>query len=136
MQCGLCWCRGTSLIRQNPSEPIRIWALLGARAGDNDQVIALAETLGLPFETRQLSYNGWRRLGPHILGPSLLSLESASRDEILAEPPPDLTISAGHRSVAVVRALQRLSKGRMRSIHVGFPRVSARHFDLVITTPQ
>jgi hypothetical protein len=29
----------------------RIWALLGAHAGDNNQVLALAEELGLPFET-------------------------------------------------------------------------------------
>jgi mitochondrial fission protein ELM1 len=99
-------------------------------------VIALAEALGRPFEVRQLSYNGLRRLGPRLLGPSLLSLTGASRRMILAEPPPDLTVSAGHRSVAVVRALRKRSKGRTRSIHVGFPRISPAHFELVITTPQ
>jgi mitochondrial fission protein ELM1 len=99
-------------------------------------VIALAEALGRPFETRQLTFNGWRRLGPRLLGASLLSLTGTSRRMILSEPPPDLTISAGHRSVAVVQALRRRSKGRTRSIHVGFPRISPAHFDLVITTPQ
>ena len=99
-------------------------------------MIALAEALGLPFEIRQLEYNGFHRLGPRLLGRSLMSLAPASRKLVLGEPRPDLTVSAGHRSVPVVRALQRLSSGATRSIHVGFPRVSPGHFDLVITTPQ
>jgi uncharacterized protein len=115
---------------------IRIWALLGARAGDNDQVVALADALGLPFETKQLKYNALNRAGPRLLGPSLASLTASSRAAILAEPPPDLTISTGHRSVPVVRALRHRSGGRTRSIHVGFPRVSPGEFDLVIATPQ
>lgn len=99
-------------------------------------MLALAEALGAPFEIKELKYNGLRRLGPRILGRSLISLTRRSRDELLAEPPPDLTISTGHRSVAAVRALRRRSGGRTRSIHVGFPRVSPGHFDLVIATPQ
>jgi mitochondrial fission protein ELM1 len=124
------------LTRERPGASLRIWALLGARAGDNDQVIALAEALGLPFEIKQLEYNGLRRLGPRLLGRSLISLTRNSRDLVLREPPPDLTISTGHRSVAVVRALRHRSRGRTRSIHVGFPRVSPARFDLVIATPQ
>ena len=96
----------------------------------------MAEAIGLPFETKQLVFNGWRRLGPRLLGASLMSLTGASRRMILSEPAPDLTISAGHRSVAVVRALRKRSKGRTRSVHVGFPRISPAHFDLVITTAQ
>ncbi|HET7281017.1 MAG TPA: ELM1/GtrOC1 family putative glycosyltransferase [Sphingomicrobium sp.] len=114
---------------------MRIWALLGARAGDNDQVIALAEVVGLPFETKRLSYNWLQMLGPRLLGSSTASL-SASARQTLQQPLPDLTISAGHRSVPIVRALRRRSGGRTRSIHVGFPRVSPDHFDLVIATPQ
>ena len=120
----------------HPSRPLRIWAVLGAHAGDNNQVVALATALGRPFEIKQLRFNGWRRLGPRLLGHALVSLNSASRGMILAEPPPDLTISSGHRSVAVVRALRHRSEGRTRSIHVGFPRISPAHFDLVIATPQ
>jgi hypothetical protein len=122
--------------QRTPREPPRIWALLGAHPGDNDQVIALAEALGRPFELKRLEFNRWRILGPRLLGSSLVSLTSASRRKIFAEPPPDVTISAGHRSVAAVRALRELSGGRTRSIHVGFPRISPAHFELVIATPQ
>ena len=136
MRCERCWRRGTGLTREGSSAPLRIWALLGARAGDNDQVIALAEALGLPFEIKQLQFNGLRRLGPRLLGASLLSLTAESRRVLLSEQPPDVTISVGHRSVPAVRALHQRSGGRTRSIHIGFPRISPEHFDLVITTPQ
>lgn len=116
--------------------PLRVWALVGARPGDNDQVIALAEALGIPFQVKQLEFGASRLLGPRLLGRSLISLSKHSRAELLNEPPPDLTISAGHRSVPAVRALRQRSAGNMRAIHVGFPRVSPRNFDLVITTPQ
>ena len=135
-QCGVYSRRGTSLKKERDGPPIRIWALLGARAGDNDQVLALAEALGVPFETKQLHYNGLRRLGPKLLGRSFASLSPASRGLLESEPPPDVTISVGHRSVPVVRLLRKRSHGRMRSIHIGFPRVSPGVFDLLIATPQ
>lgn len=125
-----------SLTNVTQEKPLRTWAILGARPGDNDQVIALAEALGSPFTLKPLEYNILHALGPRLLGCSLASLKPAARDAILAEPPPDLTISTGHRSVPVVRALRRRSGGRTRSIHLGFPRVSPAEFDLVITTPQ
>ena len=36
---------------------VRVWALLGPHRGDNNQVLALAEALGLPFEEKWLRYN-------------------------------------------------------------------------------
>jgi mitochondrial fission protein ELM1 len=50
--------------------------------------------------------------------------------------PPDLTISTGHRSVPVVRALKERSGGRMYSVHLGYPRISPSNFDLVVPTPE
>jgi mitochondrial fission protein ELM1 len=110
--------------------------MIGARAGDNDQVLALAEALGLPFQVKRLEYNPLCHLGPRLLGRSTISLTPDARAAAVDCEPPDLTISAGHRSVPIVRSLRHRSGGRTRSIHVGFPRVSPRHFDLVIATPQ
>jgi mitochondrial fission protein ELM1 len=121
-------------ILKRPRTP-RIWALLGARKGDNNQVLALAEALGLPFVCKQLTYNHWRHLGPHLLGATLRSLTPGSR-ALLSGDLPDLTISTGHRSVAVVQSLRRRSGGRTHSIHVGYPRISPDKFDLVIATPE
>jgi mitochondrial fission protein ELM1 len=110
--------------------------MVGVRAGDNDQVIALAEALGLPFELKQLEYNALCHLGPRLLGRSMASLTRSSRRAIMAAEMPDLTITAGHRSVSIVQALRSRSNGRVRSVHVGFPRISPAKFDLVIATPQ
>ena len=99
-------------------------------------MVALAEAIGLPFETRQLEFNALCHLGPRLLGHSLASLTESSRAQLLSGPPPDLTISAGHRSVPAVQALRARSGCHTRSIHVGFPRISPAKFSLVIATPQ
>lgn len=113
----------------------RIWVLLGRRRGDNNQALALAEAIGLPYETKALRYNPLRLLPKRLLGASLAVLSADSRRGV-SGPPPDLVIAVGHRSVPVVRALKRRSGGRMRAVHLGNPRVPAKHFDLVVTTPQ
>src|SRR5690242_12065391 len=103
--------------------PMRIWALLGPHRGDNNQILALAEALALPFEEKQLSYNQLRRVPPALLGATFASLDAHSR-KLVEDEPPDLTISTGLRSVAAVRKLKRRSAGRMRAVHLGFPRIS------------
>jgi uncharacterized protein len=113
----------------------RVWALLGPHRGDNNQVLALAEALGLPFEEKWLRYNQLRRLQPALLGATFKSVAADAREQLEGEPP-DLTISTGHRSVPVVRALQKRSGGKMRAVHLGYPRVSPNHFDLVVPTPE
>lgn len=119
----------------NKTNQPRIWALLGPHRGDNNQILALADALGLPFEEKRIEYNQLRRLQPWLLGASLASVEARYR-KLIEDEPPDLTISTGHRSVPVVRALQRRSGGRTKTIHLGYPRISPRHFDLVVTTPE
>jgi mitochondrial fission protein ELM1 len=71
-----------------------------------------------------------------LLGASIASVAGECREALLGAQPPDLTISAGHRSVPAVQALRRRSNATLRSIHVGFPRISPSNFDLVIATPQ
>ena len=117
------------------SEPPRIWALLGHRRGDNFQVLALAQALGLPFETRSLRYNLLRKLNKRLLGRRLDSVMPSSR-KWLQPPWPDLVIAIGHRSVPVARYIRRESGGKTRLVQLGNPRLDPAHFDLVITMPQ
>ena len=122
--------------RGNP----QIWALVGGRQGDNNQVLALAEELGLQFEVKPLRYariGGYDlgRVKPRRLGASLLSLDRMSK--VLIKPPwPDLVIGVGRRSVPVARFIRKMSGGRTKLVRIGNPRVDPRLFDLVITTPQ
>lgn len=116
------------------TEP-RIWALLGPRRGDNNQLLALCEAMDLPFETRTLSHNPLRVLGSRLLGASTLSLTRQSRRRV--KPPwPDLVIAIGRRSVPVARSIRRRSGTETKIVVLGNPRIPSRPFDLVITTPQ
>jgi mitochondrial fission protein ELM1 len=119
----------------NKTSELRVWALLGPHRGDNNQVLALAEALRIPFEEKWLRYNQLRRLQPALLGATMRSVAAESRVQLGGEPP-DLTISTGHRSVPVVRALRKRSGGKMRAVHLGYPRISPAHFDLVVPTPE
>ncbi|HET7709571.1 MAG TPA: ELM1/GtrOC1 family putative glycosyltransferase [Sphingomicrobium sp.] len=112
----------------------RIWVLLGHRTGDNNQMLALAEALRMPFETRTLHYNLMRVLHPW-LGASLASLDRACRKS-LGSPFPDLVIGIGWRSVAPARWIKNASGGRTKIVRLGNPRSKPDLFDLIITTPQ
>lgn len=113
----------------------RVWVLLGYRRGDNGQLLALAEALGVPFETRTIHYNWQSRLRMKL---SRMGIGHVTRDSRrwLKPPWPDLVIGIGRRSVPVARWIQRRSSGAARIVRVGHPRAPSRLFDLVITTPQ
>ncbi len=114
----------------------RIWVFPGNRPGDDAQVCALAEELGLPFETRTMRFN-WRFwLSGKYQGASLVSLEDKVREETIVPPWPDLIIMVGRRSVPIARWVREQSGGRTRLVFVGHPRVPPDIFDLVYTTRQ
>jgi mitochondrial fission protein ELM1 len=116
----------------------RIWALLGPRTGDNNQVLALAEALGGSVETKPLRHGLPRvfallnRVGAAGGG---AGLDAASR-ATLAPPWPDVVIVAGWRGVAVARSVKARSGGRVRVLGIGRPRCHPSRLDLVVTTPQ
>ena len=118
----------------------RIWALTGARAGDNAQVLALAAMLrkicqdGIIVEEKNLSYNALRILPNVSLPPVTGILRSAARAR-LTPPWPDLVIGVGRRSVPVARWIRRRHPA-VRIVWLGRPRAPLAWFDLVLTTPQ
>ena len=115
------------------SKPV-IWALLGERIGDNNQVLALAESLGIPFEIKDLRYN-LLRAATKWLGPTTATLDAESRAKI--HPPwPHIVIGIGRRCVPLARWIRRQSGGQTKIILIGNPRRNPALFDLIITTRQ
>lgn len=113
----------------------RIWLLLGTRRGDNNQLLALGEALGLPFETRTLTYRWFSRPWMALFATGTGHLSPASR-ATLTPPWPDLVIGIGRRSVPVARWIRSRSGGAARLVRLGHPRADSRLFDLVLTTRQ
>ena len=113
----------------------RTWVMMGHKAGDNSQILALAEGLGWPFEIKHLVYRPTELL-TNLLAPLTL-LGIVRRKSSPLEPPwPDLIISAGRRNEPPCRWIQRRADRRVRLVHVGRPWARIENFDLVVTTPQ
>jgi mitochondrial fission protein ELM1 len=112
-----------------------VWVLLGPHRGDNNQVLALAEALGLPFRAIQLRYKWFAHAPAVCRSVSISQLEEDCRREI-APPWPSLVLGIGQRSGPVARYIQRASDGLAKTVRLGDPMISHRHFDLVITTTQ
>ena len=112
-----------------------VWVLLGPHRGDNRQVLALAEGLGVPFRPIQMRYRWFAHLPAVLRSVAISQLTPEARAEI-APPWPSLVIGIGQRSAPVARYIKEASGGRTTIVRLGDPMISPRYFDLVITTPQ
>ena len=116
------------------SEP-NVWCLLGRKAGDNTQVLALAEALNVGFTEKHIAARHWELI-PHLLfRVTLAGIDRAVSSE-LAPPWPDLVITAGRRNEPVARWIRRQSGGLTRLVHIGRPWAPLDTWDLIVTTPQ
>ena len=120
---------------QDDSPHPRTWVMMGHKAGDNSQLLALAEGLGWPFEIKHLVYRPTELL-TNLLAPLTLLGIVRRKSSPLAPPWPDLIISAGRRNEPPCRWIQRRADKRVRLVHVGRPWALIENFDLVVTTPQ
>jgi hypothetical protein len=117
-----------------PQRP-RVWVLLSDRAGDNAQLLRLAEALGWRFETKRIRYNRLNRCPNLLLGASKLAVDT-QRSDPLAPPWPDLVIGASRRAAPLARWIKKQSGGRSRLVHLLHAQAPLHYFDLVVTTPQ
>jgi len=122
--------------RSPRTEPVpvpRTWVLLDERPGNSTQSLGLAQTLGWPYETYNLSFGRLSQIHNSLLGASLLGVDKQGSDAF-GPPWPDLVIAAGGRTAPVSRWIRAQSLGRTRTVHLG-RRGGARaaSFDLVVT---
>lgn len=104
----------------------RIWVLADPRAGTAAQALGIAERLGRPFRTLPLDWSLAARL-PLRWG-TLAGLTPAARLG-LAEPWPEVAISAGRRAAAV--ALWLAGHG-VRTVHCMRPGFAESRFGLLV----
>lgn len=108
---------------------------MGQKAGDNSQVLALAEGLGWPFEIKRFVFNRYELLA-YPFGGTLAGVDRAQSDPLIA-PWPDIVISAGRRNEPICKWIKNAAGDhRVRLVHVGRPWSSLDWFDLIVTTPQ
>ena len=112
-----------------------VWCLLGKKAGDNTQVLALADELGFGYEQKHILARSWELLVHLGHQATLAGIDRGASSE-LAAPWPDLVISAGRRNEPVAQWIRQQSGGRTRLVHMGRPWAPLAQWDLLVTTPQ
>lgn len=100
--------------------------------GNVNQLLGVAEALGLPYARKDIRYTTWVRLPNFLRGRTLVGLDAASRKSIGA-PFPDVVLSAGRRSYPVARHIKAQSGGRTRIVQLMNPgRSGFREADLLV----
>ncbi|MCY4040768.1 MAG: ELM1/GtrOC1 family putative glycosyltransferase [Gammaproteobacteria bacterium] len=121
------------IVRQSGNPDV--WAVRSYRAGENSQIIGLAEALGAPFEEKRLVYKPTGALGNLTRRVGLFGIDRRASSP-LAPPWPKLIISAGLRNEPVCRWIAKQSEGRTRLVFLGRTWAPRSEFDLIVTTPQ
>jgi len=115
----------------------RVWALLSDTAGDNAQVLALADALGWPFEVHRFKNRQGAMAANFLMGRSLPAMVKVSGH--FGPPWPDLAIAAGTPSeplCAQLRTESRRANHRIYQVFLGRPWARPELYDLIVTTPQ
>jgi hypothetical protein len=108
--------------------PKTCWVITEGIAGTENQCIGIAEALGIvPVVKRVHLKFPWKQLSPWLGGFSL----TADSDSIEA-PYPDIVIAGGRKSIGVALHIKKASKGKSFLVQVLDPKISAKHFDLVV----
>lgn len=113
----------------------RVWVIEPYRAGERSQVMALADGLTWPYETKTLSYRKFEWRSNLFRGSDLRGVDLQQSDP-LRGPWPDVVITSGMRNEPVCRWIKQQSGGRTRIVHIGKPWADSDRFELVVTTPQ
>ncbi len=108
-----------------------VWILTDNRTGNNNQVIGLAENIGLPYLKKELKYNKFAKLPNKLKLFSFLGLDKNLSTD-LSPPYPDLIISAGRKAAAVAYRIKKLSQGKTKIVQLMDPEINYKYFDLII----
>lgn len=111
-----------------------IWALTDDRAGNVNQVLGVANSLGVPYETKDIIYNCRGKLPNFIRNQSLIGIDITKSSEI-KEPWPDLVIAAGRKSAPVASYIKKMSDGKTKLVQLMWPGSPYTDFDAIFV-PQ
>ncbi|PIR39835.1 MAG: nucleoside-diphosphate sugar epimerase [Alphaproteobacteria bacterium CG11_big_fil_rev_8_21_14_0_20_39_49] len=111
-----------------------IWVLADDRAGNVNQVLGVAEAMGLPFEVKDVVYDEMGKWPNILRGSSLRGVDVEESSE-LKSPWPDIVLGAGRKTAPVARYIKKVSQGKTKAIQIMWPGFPYRHFDMIFV-PQ
>lgn len=127
---------------RDAKQPPRIWVILSDKAGDNAQVLAVADALPWSYEIKRIQVREPYVLGKPKITASLDHIDLAQSDSLDA-PWPDLVITSGRRMSMVALWIQERSQDDAGStercskiVLIGLPKRHIERFDLAILAGQ
>lgn len=124
---------------EHNSAPVTVWAVRSYRAGENTQILALADELqrrfGWRYDVKRLAYRRRGFLVNLARGVSRTGID-VSRSDPLCPPWPEIVVSAGLRNEPICRWIRDQSGGRTKLVFLGRTWIPPQLSDLTITTPQ
>ena len=109
-----------------------IWILADDRAGNVNQLLGIAEAVNMPYERKDIRYNGWVRLPNFLRGGSFIGITAESKAGLIP-PYPDVILSAGRRSFPVALAIKKRSRGKTKIVQLMNPgKLEEKKADLLI----
>ncbi|NKI34068.1 hypothetical protein HFP89_02670 [Wenzhouxiangella sp. XN79A] len=118
-----------------PPNPSLTWVLNAPGAGDRQQLLTLAGSLGGEVERIEEIDPVDLVIRDRIFGAVRRPLAGAKAARY-APPWPDLVLIAGGRSVVDAQRIRAASGGRTRIVAIGRPWAAYAPLDLIVTTPQ
>jgi len=109
-----------------------VWLVSDGRAGNERQVMALADAMQLVARRVHVRPRApWRWIAPRPTLGAGWAFPRALRDELRA-PWPAMAIGCGRQAALLTRLLRARSDGRTFAVQILDPRIDCAHFDLVI----
>lgn len=86
-----------------------VWALIDDIAGHRNQVIGVAEALGMPYQVKKISFNKAAKMPNFLKGRNLKTIDIKNSDSLSA-PYPDIIITAGRKSAPIAQYIKKQAK--------------------------
>jgi uncharacterized protein len=108
-----------------------VWILHDGKVGLRNQVMGVAEAVGLDFAEKRLETRyPWKMLPPSLWF-NARHAPGRGGDRLLP-PWPKLVIGAGGRSAAPALAVRDAADGNCMVVQIQDPKIAAKHFDLML----
>ncbi|MGB5777187.1 MAG: ELM1/GtrOC1 family putative glycosyltransferase [Sedimenticolaceae bacterium] len=118
-----------------PTDPPRVWLLLGEKIGDNNQVEVIADVLPWPLIRKTLRF---RPPYDQEKPPFAVTIDHVDRvrSDRLEPPWPDLILTSGRRPSMAALWVREQARGRCRVALIGKPSGLLERFDLIVMSAQ
>jgi uncharacterized protein len=119
------------MTENNKTKPL-IWVLIDKRTGNDNQAIALADSLGFEYKMKLVEYNSFVKLPNYFLSLWPAHVKKSILLKLKSEQLPDFIISCGRRTAALALYLRKISDRKTKIIQIMRPDIDPKECEIII----